>query len=180
MKKNLVLRGGAWISGAVLCRSAFRDSWSDPGHRYRYLGFRFAKRNTGNEYLVLRGGSWLSVAELCRSAYRRRYGPGYRDDLLGFRLARNKKSNYVYRGGSWHRGAEDCRSAFRRYWLDSGDRRRYLGFRLARRNIGNEYLVLRGGAWSLDAEYCRSAFRDYWLPGRRGYDLGFRLARRHR
>jgi len=84
--------------------------------------------------LVLRGGAWGSIAESCRSAYRRWRGTGYRYEYLGFRLARNKKSNYVYRGGSWHRGAEDCRSAFRRYWLDSGDRRRYLGLRLARRH----------------------------------------------
>jgi formylglycine-generating enzyme required for sulfatase activity len=37
---------------------------------------------------VIRGGSWLLVAGYCRSAFRRRRGPGYRNGILGFRLAR--------------------------------------------------------------------------------------------
>ena len=36
---------------------------------------------------VLRGGCWSSNAGNCRSAYRRRFGPGLRYDLIGFRLA---------------------------------------------------------------------------------------------
>ena len=37
-------------------------------------------------YRVLRGGSWSNHALNCRSAVRLRYGPGYRNDYLGFRL----------------------------------------------------------------------------------------------
>jgi len=36
---------------------------------------------------VSRGGSWSNDASYCRSAYRVRFTPGYRRDLLGFRLA---------------------------------------------------------------------------------------------
>ena len=36
---------------------------------------------------VVRGGSWRSLARYCRSAYRGRFGPGNRDQNLGFRLA---------------------------------------------------------------------------------------------
>ena len=45
---DMALRGGSWCSDARYCRSAFRDHWSDPGRRYRYLGFRLAKE-TKNE-----------------------------------------------------------------------------------------------------------------------------------
>jgi formylglycine-generating enzyme required for sulfatase activity len=38
---------------------------------------------------VLRGGSWFNNARGLRSAYRHRLGPGYRDDSIGFRLARD-------------------------------------------------------------------------------------------
>jgi len=34
-----------------------------------------------------RGGCWFNSATLCRSAYRYRFGPGERDNSLGFRLA---------------------------------------------------------------------------------------------
>jgi formylglycine-generating enzyme required for sulfatase activity len=40
-------------------------------------------------YRVVRGGSWFDVAEFCRSAFRHNWLPGYRYDLLGFRLARD-------------------------------------------------------------------------------------------
>ena len=35
--------------------------------------------------------------------------------------------------------------------------------------------VLRGGGWSYFAGFCRSADRCFLAPGRRSYDLGFRL-----
>jgi len=38
---------------------------------------------------VLRGGSWFNNARGLRSAYRHRLGPGYRDDSIGFRIARD-------------------------------------------------------------------------------------------
>ncbi|MCP4696415.1 MAG: SUMF1/EgtB/PvdO family nonheme iron enzyme [Gammaproteobacteria bacterium] len=37
---------------------------------------------------VVRGGGWADTARNCRSAVRSGGGPGYRDDFLGFRLAR--------------------------------------------------------------------------------------------
>jgi formylglycine-generating enzyme required for sulfatase activity len=37
--------------------------------------------------------------------------------------------------------------------------------------------VVRGGGWSLVAGRCRAASRDGFMPGVRGNDLGFRLAR---
>jgi formylglycine-generating enzyme required for sulfatase activity len=37
--------------------------------------------------------------------------------------------------------------------------------------------VDRGGAWYVGAEYCRSAIRSLWLPGYRGNNLGFRIAK---
>lgn len=37
--------------------------------------------------------------------------------------------------------------------------------------------VLRGGSWSNFARYCRSADRFYRGPGRRDFDVGFRLSR---
>ncbi|MCP4113360.1 MAG: SUMF1/EgtB/PvdO family nonheme iron enzyme, partial [Desulfobacteraceae bacterium] len=37
---------------------------------------------------VHRGGSWVDDAEDCRSAYRNDNSPGYRRNLLGFRLSR--------------------------------------------------------------------------------------------
>lgn len=37
---------------------------------------------------VLRGGSWDDYARDCRSAYRGRDSPGFRNDLIGLRLAR--------------------------------------------------------------------------------------------
>jgi formylglycine-generating enzyme required for sulfatase activity len=38
---------------------------------------------------VLRGGSWSGGARLLRSAFRNRVTPGYRGDLIGFRVARD-------------------------------------------------------------------------------------------
>lgn len=40
-------------------------------------------------YRVFRDGSWSHDARDCRSAARVNYMPGYRDDVLGFRLARS-------------------------------------------------------------------------------------------
>ncbi|MCL2444278.1 MAG: formylglycine-generating enzyme family protein [Treponema sp.] len=40
------------------------------------------------DYRVLRGGSWILSVEYARSAFRNVDGPYYRDDFLGFRLAR--------------------------------------------------------------------------------------------
>ena len=39
---------------------------------------------------VFRGGGWLFIARICRSAYRNGYSPGYRNDILGFRLLRTE------------------------------------------------------------------------------------------
>ena len=39
------------------------------------------------------------------------------------------------------------------------------------------YRGLRGGSWSNDARYVRSSLRSGWKPGRRGSNVGFRLAR---
>jgi formylglycine-generating enzyme required for sulfatase activity len=36
---------------------------------------------------VLRGGGWYFSASLCRVTYRDHYSQGYRDDIIGFRLA---------------------------------------------------------------------------------------------
>ncbi|MEM9456958.1 MAG: formylglycine-generating enzyme family protein [Myxococcota bacterium] len=41
-------------------------------------------------YRVRRGGCWLSYAHFVRAAYRYWYESGYRDDFLGFRLARGQ------------------------------------------------------------------------------------------
>ena len=37
--------------------------------------------------------------------------------------------------------------------------------------------VIRGGSWSYIPRYCRSAVRYWTTPGKRAYNLGFRLAR---
>jgi formylglycine-generating enzyme required for sulfatase activity len=37
---------------------------------------------------VVRGGSWIGDARFLRAAFRFRYDPGYRDDSIGFRCAR--------------------------------------------------------------------------------------------
>jgi formylglycine-generating enzyme required for sulfatase activity len=39
---------------------------------------------------VLRGGSWYDYPQFCRVAYRNYITPGYRSNVLGFRLARTK------------------------------------------------------------------------------------------
>jgi len=39
---------------------------------------------------VCRGGTWIFGAGLARSAYRFAFDPGFRDDILGFRLARGQ------------------------------------------------------------------------------------------
>jgi formylglycine-generating enzyme required for sulfatase activity len=48
---------------------------------------------TGGSYRVYRGGSWRRVASCCRASCRYGYGPGDRDDGLGFRLARQFPSS---------------------------------------------------------------------------------------
>jgi formylglycine-generating enzyme required for sulfatase activity len=40
------------------------------------------------KYRVLRGGSWDTSRAVARAAYRFRSGPGYRDNLIGFRVVR--------------------------------------------------------------------------------------------
>ncbi len=57
------------------------DSWSD-----RYGA------ETGGTTRVVRGGSWFSLALFCRAAFRSRDDPSYRDDVLGFRLARGQSA----------------------------------------------------------------------------------------
>jgi formylglycine-generating enzyme len=42
---------------------------------------------------------------------------------------------------------------------------------------GGSDRVFRGGGWYDDGQRCRAAFRDSEAPARRGYGLGFRLAR---
>jgi formylglycine-generating enzyme required for sulfatase activity len=44
----------------------------------------------GSSARVVRGGSWYYLASVCRSADRGNVGPGGRDSILGFRLARTK------------------------------------------------------------------------------------------
>ena len=39
---------------------------------------------------VLRGGSWVNEGRNARSARRLAGGPGYRDDVISFRLARGQ------------------------------------------------------------------------------------------
>lgn len=59
--------------------------------RYGEYSAQYEYNPNGSEtgsYRVIRGGSWGSRAEFCRSSYRFRYGPGYRANNLGFRLAR--------------------------------------------------------------------------------------------
>ena len=41
---------------------------------------------------VLRGGSWWDDPNACRSAYRHSYGPPFRSDYLGFRVARSQSA----------------------------------------------------------------------------------------
>jgi formylglycine-generating enzyme required for sulfatase activity len=41
---------------------------------------------------VVRGGGWGIPAWFCRSAYRDRCGPDFRDDFIGFRLARGQQA----------------------------------------------------------------------------------------
>jgi formylglycine-generating enzyme required for sulfatase activity len=42
---------------------------------------------------VIRGGGWFRGAGLCRAAFRYSYGPAFRYDYLGFRLARTASSS---------------------------------------------------------------------------------------
>ena|GEM_PF-835529 len=48
------------------------------------------KGPSSGSFRVYRGGSWYSNARNLRSAYRSYYSPDYRDDYLGFRLARTR------------------------------------------------------------------------------------------
>jgi uncharacterized protein (TIGR02996 family) len=41
---------------------------------------------SSGEYRMLRGGSWYQIPSKCRSAYRCKASPGYRHQLVGFRL----------------------------------------------------------------------------------------------
>jgi formylglycine-generating enzyme required for sulfatase activity len=87
MKKSLVLRGGSWGSILVWVRSAFRGKYNI-GDAATVIGFRLARRNTGNKSCVLRGGSWIEDAEYCRPASRDWNVHGNRHVGLGFRLAK--------------------------------------------------------------------------------------------
>ena len=42
--------------------------------------------NGDDRYRVLRGGSWLGHPGFCRSAFRNWYSPGFRDNVIGFRV----------------------------------------------------------------------------------------------
>jgi formylglycine-generating enzyme required for sulfatase activity len=44
----------------------------------------------------------------------------------------------------------------------------------------SSYKVLRGGSWDYSPRSCRSAARYYTIPGRRSYDIGFRVVSRAR
>ena len=48
--------------------------------------------SVGASVRVYRGGSWGSLPRYARSAYRDWYAPGYRNDFLGFRVARVRSS----------------------------------------------------------------------------------------
>ena len=48
-----------------------------------------SESDRGNKYKVVRGGSWNGIPWSCRSASRHWDAPGYRDDSLGFRVARS-------------------------------------------------------------------------------------------
>ncbi len=39
-----------------------------------------------------------------------------------------------------------------------------------------DFRVFRGGSWYFTARFCRSALRDWYSPGRRYFNIGFRLA----
>jgi hypothetical protein len=56
----------------------------------RLLANVLLRSEQGAEALLARGGSWISDAGYCTVAYRDySYYPDYRDDSIGFRLARS-------------------------------------------------------------------------------------------
>lgn len=97
------------MAGNVLewCRDAWRDDYGPEA--------AVATPGESGEGVdrVYRGGSWSLPAEGCRSAYRGWLGPSYRDDGLGFRVARSpsgqsspvQSSTSVSGAGSVVRGA---------------------------------------------------------------------------
>jgi formylglycine-generating enzyme required for sulfatase activity len=54
---------------------------------YRSRGQSNPLGATSGSYRVYRGGSWYNLASNCRGETRYRSSPGYRHDILGFRLA---------------------------------------------------------------------------------------------
>ena len=60
------------------------DSWYDA-----YPGNTVSNGSFGSTYRILRGGSWYNLGDDLRAAYRRGGGPGYTNDVIGFRCARS-------------------------------------------------------------------------------------------
>jgi formylglycine-generating enzyme required for sulfatase activity len=71
----LDMTGNVWES----CRTKWRGNYAD-------YDAQADQSPEGTERRVLRGGSWYSDADLCRAANRNRSSPGYRTDLVGFRV----------------------------------------------------------------------------------------------
>ncbi len=61
------------------------DHWHDNYKRAPDDGSAWVDKKEG-AFRVFRGGSWFNLARSCRSALRNGFEPGYRYDLLGFRL----------------------------------------------------------------------------------------------
>jgi len=63
-----------------------QDCWNDSYSAAPVDGSPWLKGDCGRR--VVRGGSWYLEPELARAAYRIGFEPGYRNNILGFRLAR--------------------------------------------------------------------------------------------
>ena len=72
------------MSGNVLewCNDWYRD--------YMYIDFGRIQPTgpTTGRVRVLRGGDWFYYSYYCRSSYRYSVGPDYRNNIIGFRVAR--------------------------------------------------------------------------------------------
>lgn len=90
----------------------------------------------------VRGGSWYSPSTILRAAFRGWYVPGYRDGLIGFRLARSIPAlqptvrgtvpGYVVPGGAWTHSQLDLRND-PRYGVVPGTEAGWIGFRLVKK-----------------------------------------------